>query len=192
MSIESIARLADPSAIREGFDRIRRAIGDDPALAVGSAKELIESTAKVVLSERGQPFDDKADLPKLARAAQLSLGLDPSTGSGPDGSDGVRRILGAVTTIANGLAELRNRGMGTGHGPGHRTRWSGHPARTPHGQCGAHLVPADARHPRRPRSALAQRSLVSRGKPRPNEDRENTQNCSVTKPTPGLPRVHAN
>jgi Abortive infection C-terminus len=53
----------------------------------------------------------------LARAAQLSLGLDPSTGSGPDGSDAVRRILGAVTTIANGLAELRNRGLGTGHGP---------------------------------------------------------------------------
>jgi hypothetical protein len=117
LSIESIARLADPSAVREGFERIRRAISDDPALAVGSAKELIESTAKVVLTERGQPFDDKSDLPKLARAAQLSLGLDPSTRSGPDSSDGVRRILGAVTTIANGLAELRNRGLGTGHGP---------------------------------------------------------------------------
>ena len=117
LSIESIARLADPSAIREGFERIRRAISDDPALAVGSAKELIESTAKVVLTERAQPFDDKSDLPKLARAAQLSLGLDPSTRSGPDSSDGVRRILGAVTTIANVLAELRNRGLGTGHGP---------------------------------------------------------------------------
>lgn len=63
------------------------------------------------------PFDDTADLPKLARAAQVSLGLDPSTGSGPDSSDGVRCILGAVTTIANGLSELRNRGLGTGHGP---------------------------------------------------------------------------
>ena len=61
--------------------------------------------------------DDKADLPKLARAAQMALGLDPSLSAGPDGSDAVRRILGAVTTIANGLAELRNRGLGTGHGP---------------------------------------------------------------------------
>jgi hypothetical protein len=68
LSIDSIARLADPSAIREGFERIRRAISDGPALAVGSAKELIESTAKVVLTERGQPFDDKSDLSKLARA----------------------------------------------------------------------------------------------------------------------------
>jgi hypothetical protein len=42
-----------PSAIHEGFERIRRAISDDPALAIGSATELIESTAKVVLTERG-------------------------------------------------------------------------------------------------------------------------------------------
>jgi len=117
LSIESIARPADPQAIREGFDRIRRAISDDPALAVGSAKELIESNAKIVLGERGQPFDDKSGLPKLARAAQLSLGLNPSNGSGPDGRDGVKRILGAVITLANGLAELRNRGLGTGHRP---------------------------------------------------------------------------
>jgi hypothetical protein len=72
LSIESIARLADSSVIREGFERIRRAISDDPALAVGSAKEMIESTAKVVLTERGQPYDDKSDLPKLARSTAFA------------------------------------------------------------------------------------------------------------------------
>jgi hypothetical protein len=36
---------------------------------------------------------------------------------GPDGSDAVKKILGSVTSIAIGLAELRNRGYGTGHGP---------------------------------------------------------------------------
>ena len=36
----------------------------DPALAVGSAKELIQSTAKVVLAERGLPVSEKADLPE--------------------------------------------------------------------------------------------------------------------------------
>lgn len=117
LSIGSAAHLRDPSAIQEGLERIRRAVSDDPALAIGSAKELIESTAKTVLLERGLKFDDRDDLPKLAKAAQTALGLDPKSGEGPDGSDGVRRILGAVTTIANGLAELRNRGHGTGHGP---------------------------------------------------------------------------
>ena len=46
------------------------------------------------------------------------LGLPPSSASpGSDGSDAVKRIPGAVATIATGLAELRNRGYGTGHGP---------------------------------------------------------------------------
>lgn len=111
-----LAKLADPSAIREQLERRRRAARDDPALAVGSAKELIESTAKVVLRELGHPVNDRDDLPKLVRDAQKALGLHP-TGDGPDGSDGVKRILGAVTTIAEGLGELRNRGHGTGHGP---------------------------------------------------------------------------
>jgi Abortive infection C-terminus len=113
----SLSGLKDPSAIREQLDRIQRAIADDPALAVGSAKELIESTAKVVLAERGLPVNDKDDLPKLVRRAQQALGLDPSSAApGPDGTDAVKRILGGVSTIASGLAELRNRGYGTGHG----------------------------------------------------------------------------
>jgi Abortive infection C-terminus len=114
----SLADLKDASAIREQLDRIQRAIGDDPALAVGSAKELIESTAKVVLTERGLPVSDKADLPELVRQAQLALGLHPSSAApGPDSTEAVKRILGGVSTIAAGLAELRNRGYGTGHGP---------------------------------------------------------------------------
>ncbi|WP_410662107.1 abortive infection family protein [Amycolatopsis sp. lyj-84] len=116
--IRSLATLTDPSAIQEQLDRIQRAIIDDPALAIGSAKELVESTAKVVLIERGRPVNDKDDLPALARAAQGALSLHPSSSApGPDGSDAVKKILGAVTTITAGLGELRNRGYGTGHGP---------------------------------------------------------------------------
>ncbi|MDF2710347.1 MAG: hypothetical protein K0R62_5999 [Nonomuraea muscovyensis] len=117
-SSDSLKNLSDASAIRQQLGRIQRAIIDDPALAVGSAKELIESTAKVVLKERGLPVDDKADLPALVREAQHALCLHPSsTTPGPDGSDAVKKILGAVSSIAIGVAELRNRGYGTGHGP---------------------------------------------------------------------------
>jgi hypothetical protein len=71
----ALADLDDPDAIRENLDRITRAIeGDDPAQAIGSAKELIESTAKIVLREVDQPIDPKDDLPQLVLKAQKSLG----------------------------------------------------------------------------------------------------------------------
>jgi hypothetical protein len=115
---QSIGSLRDPTAIQEQLGRIQRAIVDDPALAIGSAKELIESTAKTVLLERNQAVNEKDDLPALVTKAQLALGLHPSTFvSGPDGTDAVKQILGGAITIANGLAQLRNRGYGTGHGP---------------------------------------------------------------------------
>lgn len=114
----SLVGLTNPVAIQEQLVRLHRAVNDDLALAIGSAKELIESTAKVVLLERGLAVDDRADLPALVREAQQSLGLHPSSvAPGPDGTDAIKKILGGVSSIAIGVAELRNRGYGTGHGP---------------------------------------------------------------------------
>lgn len=113
----SLASLRDPSSIMEQFDRIGRALTTDPALAIGSAKELIEATAKTILVELGLPFDDRTKkLPDLISSAQRGLHLHPSAATaGPDGTDAVKRILGGLSSIAMGVAELRNRGYGTGH-----------------------------------------------------------------------------
>lgn len=109
--------LRDPAAILDNLDRIQRAITDDPAQAVGSAKELIESTAKTLLLERSQNVNEKDDIAALISKAQRVLHLHPSNATpGPDGSDAVKKILGSVMTVAVGVAELRNRGYGTGHG----------------------------------------------------------------------------
>jgi hypothetical protein len=114
----SLVALTNPVAIQEHLLRLHRAVNDDLALAIGSAKELIESTAKVVLIERGHVVDDRTDLPVLVKEAQQALGLHPSSAApGPDGTDAIKKILGGVSSIAIGVAELRNRGYGTGHGP---------------------------------------------------------------------------
>jgi hypothetical protein len=55
---ESPRNIADASAIRQQLGRIQHAILDDPALAIGSAMELIESTAtqrKPLLEDRQMP-----------------------------------------------------------------------------------------------------------------------------------------
>ncbi len=72
-----------------------------------------------MLRERGQTYSDAEDLPALVMRAQQSLAVHHAgRPTGPDGSDAVKKILGAVTTISAGIAELRNRGYGTGHGQG--------------------------------------------------------------------------
>ncbi|RSN46891.1 hypothetical protein DMH08_34935 [Actinomadura sp. WAC 06369] len=116
----ALVDLTDVSAIHEGLQRIARAEQhEDPALVIGAAKELIESTAKLVLTELGKPLDPRADIQKLIRGAQKELGLLPSrdADSGPDGTEAIKKILNSASAIAVGVAELRNRGYGTGHGP---------------------------------------------------------------------------
>jgi hypothetical protein len=71
-----------------------------------------------VLQELDRPVKNKDDLPALVSRAQEALGLHPKAASaGPDSIEPVKRILGGLITITTNLAELRNKGYGTGHGP---------------------------------------------------------------------------
>ncbi len=68
-----ISNLRDPAAIREQLARIQQAVmSDDPPLVIGSAKELIESTAKAVLIERGLTVNEKEDLPPFGEPGPAS------------------------------------------------------------------------------------------------------------------------
>jgi len=97
--------------------RIRDALPDDPELAVGQTKELLESVFKIVLGETG-PEIGADDMPKLLKRTQAKLGLDPKDvdGSAP-GSQSFRRLLAALAQIVVSTSELRNL-YGTGHGKG--------------------------------------------------------------------------
>ena len=112
----SIAALDDPSLIRQILLRITRAVPDDPMLAIGSAKELVEATCKAVLVQLGQPVP-QTDLPGLVRLAEETLTVHPrNVDQQLDGGPAVRRLLGRVTAITDDLAALRN-ACGTGHAP---------------------------------------------------------------------------
>jgi hypothetical protein len=110
--------ITDPAVIHEHLDRIAAGLEhDDPAQVIGSTKELIESTAKLVLRQLNLPVNDKDELPDLVRRAQEAMAIHPtSAAAGPDSAAAVKKILGGAITIATGVAELRNRGYGTGHG----------------------------------------------------------------------------
>ena len=115
---ELIVNLRDPTAISEHLKRLQGIAETDPPLAIGTAKELVESTAKTVLLQLGRPRKRQGRHAALVRQAQEALMLLPTSGiDGPDGTQALGRILGGLMNITNGLAELRNRGYGTGHGP---------------------------------------------------------------------------
>lgn len=112
----------DLDQLRVNIARIRGAIAQDPALAIGSAKELVEATCKAILTEIGVPVPDKADIPELVH--QVLEHLDLIAKNVPDekkGSKSIKRVLGSLAQVVQGVAELRNL-YGSGHGrrPGER------------------------------------------------------------------------
>lgn len=120
---EALSTLDDPGAIRDHLDRIERNLDDDPRLAVGSAKELVESTAKLVLKRSGVEYRKSDDLPSLVSKAHTALGLNAKqVEDSAENAVGIRTLLGAVSRIGVGMAELRNQ-VGTGHGQAEVPTW---------------------------------------------------------------------
>lgn len=89
---------------------------NDPALAIGTAKELVETCCKTILEARSIPFRRNADIPELTKLAVKTLELTPDdTSEKSKAVDIIRRLLSNLATITQGVAELRNY-YGTGHG----------------------------------------------------------------------------
>lgn len=114
--VHTVASKFDAPELHRQIDRMRDAVNDDPALAIGTAKELIETTCKTILSERGVAFDENWDISQLMKETRKVLGLLPDdVPHSTKGVDTIRRLLSNLGTIAQGLGELRNL-YGTGHG----------------------------------------------------------------------------
>lgn len=100
------------SSHKERLDRAWRPPADLSA-AVGAAKELCECVARVVLEERAVMYARKDNMPRLVKAAHLTLDRIP--GRGQAARVAVRNLSQAALSIVTAVAELRNE-LGTGHG----------------------------------------------------------------------------
>lgn len=107
---------SDVVYVTQQITRMEAAIPSDPGLAIGTAKELLETCCKTILTERGIEVPKSDDLPQLVKRTVKELKLTPS--DIPDESkavDTIRKLLSNLATITSGIAELRNK-YGTGHG----------------------------------------------------------------------------
>lgn len=112
-SADALAALSDPAVIHDHLGRLGDTVESDPRLAVSTAKALIESTAKCVLSARGVTYTKSDDVTQLVARSQQALGLAAKGASGEDQS--LRRVLGSLATLAQNVTEIRNK-VGVDHG----------------------------------------------------------------------------
>ncbi|WP_336763847.1 abortive infection family protein [Asaia sp. VD9] len=129
VAVSQSARLADTKRLATTLDlphladhvrRIESSIEADPALAIGSAKEMIETVCKTILDKRGSSsgvtYTKDDDLNELGKKAFGVLRqLPDDIPDAKKGSKTIKTMLSNLRTIVQCLAELRNL-YGSGHG----------------------------------------------------------------------------
>ncbi|MGB7063290.1 MAG: abortive infection family protein [Candidatus Zixiibacteriota bacterium] len=109
-------RGIDASYVLQQITRMETAVDEDPGLAIGTAKELVETCCKTILREHGAGAENKSDLPQLVKSTARVLALTPDDiPEKAKAADTIRRLLSNLAAITQGCAELRNY-YGTGHG----------------------------------------------------------------------------
>jgi len=106
----------DLGYLSQQITRMETAVENDPSLAIGTAKELVETCCKTILKTRNIEFSRSADIPELIKLTAKALELTPD--DIPDKAKAVetiKRLLSNLAAITQGVAELRNH-YGTGHG----------------------------------------------------------------------------
>jgi len=119
------AKVLNAGYLAEQIRRLEASVEADPSLAIGTAKELVETCCKTILAERGKPVSGSSDISVLTKETLKELRLVPE--GIPDakrGADVIKRLLSNLGAIGNGLAELRGL-YGTGHGQDGRARGLG-------------------------------------------------------------------
>jgi hypothetical protein len=76
---KSVADALDAAWMQKEIERVENAIDRDPALAIGTAKELVESCCKSVLTKRGVTYASGADLLRSPSLSPRNSDLCPRT-----------------------------------------------------------------------------------------------------------------
>lgn len=115
-SKQEISNYLSDEYVLKQINLMEGAIENSAELAIGTAKELIETICHTILTERQIEVDKNWDLLQLLKQTTKQLNLTPE--GIPDevkASKTIKSILGSLTTVVQGIGELRNQ-YGSGHG----------------------------------------------------------------------------
>jgi AbiJ N-terminal domain 3/Abortive infection C-terminus len=114
--VEKSIRAGDMAYLSQQITRMESAVEADPALAIGTAKELVETCCATILLELEVVPDKEWTLSKLVKETASRLRLTPAdVADDARGAASIRQVLGNLGGMVAGIAELRNH-YGTGHG----------------------------------------------------------------------------
>lgn len=117
VAAKQVAEQLDADYVHRQIKRMEESLQkDDPELAIGTAKEFLETLCKTILRNLGQTKISTDDFPALVRQTTKQLTIIPS---GLANSEAIKKtitiLINNLASIGHHLAELRNP-YGTGHG----------------------------------------------------------------------------
>lgn len=116
MRISEHPDFKDGQAVAQHLARIESALlNDDPAAAIGSCKELVETVFKRVLTAEGVELDPRRPLNFPQLWAKVREALSADTPADELVAESVGTVLESLTGVVEGIGRIRNK-LGTGHG----------------------------------------------------------------------------
>lgn len=111
-----IKKYLNTAYIDAKISTMHDALNKDSELAIGTAKELLETTCKSILKQKGEEIDKDWTLPVLVKNTYKLFDFKPKDADEPEKAEkAILIILSGLNSIVQGIAELRN-SFGTGHG----------------------------------------------------------------------------
>lgn len=96
--------------------RMKQSVDTDSALAIGTAKELVETCCYSILAKRGKPVKGIPSITTLTEETMRELNVVPEgVPERAKGSENIKRLLSNLVAIVQRLAEFRGV-YSTGHG----------------------------------------------------------------------------
>jgi hypothetical protein len=114
---QEIKKYLDTKYVNKKLELINDALKkENTDIAIGTAKELLETTCKSILKYRNVVIDTDWSLPQIIKKTSENLDVLPKDVDNANNAEkSVKQIIGGISSIVHGVAELRN-SYGTGHG----------------------------------------------------------------------------
>ena len=114
-SVKDFDAVKENIGLVEYSTRINNALQDDPKLAIGTTKEMLEATMKTILHQKGKKTKRNIDFQSLTNQCFNELGITSHSAPTSESERYLRSIANSAKKMINAGNDLRNL-AGTGHG----------------------------------------------------------------------------